>query len=70
MGIMDMMTARMASAEPVEVPPFVKSDVSGLSDRELAESIHEKLERFEYFTKAFTAQASASPLLASFVPKL
>lgn len=70
MGMLDMMLPKVAPAEPVEVPPFVPSDKADLTDRQVAEAILDKLERFEHMAKAFSAQAASSPLLASFVPKL
>lgn len=69
MGIFDSL--KVASpVDPVEVPPFVPSDVSALSDRELLEKVLVKLETFEHMARAFSAQAQAHPLLKSLAPKL
>lgn len=70
MGILDSVLAAKTPAEPVSVPAFVPSDKSALSDRELAEAILDKLERFEHMVKSFSVQAQAHPLLRGLAPKL
>jgi hypothetical protein len=70
MGMLDSLLVPKGPAKPVEVPEFVPTDVSALSDREVMETILRKLEAFEHMGKVFSAQAQASPLLASFVPKV
>lgn len=70
MGMLDLVMPKFAPAEPVEIPEFVPSDTSALDDRQLMEAIFQKLERAEHIAKGFAAQAAASPVLASFVPKL
>lgn len=70
MGILDGMLTKTTTAEPVDIPAFVPTDVSELSDRQLLELIHTKLETFEHMAKSFSLQAQAHPLLRGLAPKL
>lgn len=70
MGMLDMLMPKIEPTAPVEVPEFVPSDKSDLTDRQVLEAILDKLEHAEHLARAFGAQAASSPLLASFVPKL
>lgn len=71
MGILDgMISKSAANVAPIEVPVFVPSDKTDLTDRQIMEDILERLERFEHMAKSFSLQAQAHPLLKSLAPKL
>lgn len=58
-----------SNSAPMQAEPFVAPDISGMTDREIAEATYLTMLKSEHLIRQVMIAAQSNPLLSSMVPR-